>query len=187
MSIAAITTNLQSYTPSTTNIAQAFKQLSQDVGAGNLAAAQQDYVTLQSQLTPSTSATSSVSSVDQSAAQKLFAQLGTDLSAGKMSAAQQDLAAIKDQLQLATGTSQVQSGGHHHRADSDVDSSSSTSATQKSPLEQMMSQLDAALNSGDLSAAQSAFATLQQNLPTAALINAQTNALTSGISVNTYV
>jgi hypothetical protein len=88
---------------------QEFQQLGQDLQAGNLSAAQADFVTLQ-QLGlqgPSTSTAQSSSPLAQA-----FKQLSQDLSSGNLSAAQQD--DVKIQRAIQSQASQTQGHHHHH-------------------------------------------------------------------------
>jgi|ERR1700735_3964186 len=79
-----------------------------------------------------------------------FQQLGTDLQSGNLSAAQADFATLQQALPQNGGTSQTQA--------------SATSQTQTSnPIQQAFAQLSQALQSGNLSAAQQDYATIQQD------------------------
>lgn len=150
MSVSGISsTNFYSTEATQTNtqqFQQAFQQLGQDLQSGNLSAAQSDFATLQ-QLRPQTSSASSSQSNNPIA--QAFSQLSKDLQAGNLSAAQQDYATIRQAMQ-----SQEAHGHHHHSG------GSSTSGT--SEIGQLLDQLGTALQSGNLSSAQSAFTTLQQ-------------------------
>lgn len=85
-------------------------------------------------------------------AQNQFQQLGQDLQSGNLSAARQDFATIEQGVRQRT--SQIL---HHHHHFSAAASSSSTS----SPA-QDFGELAQALQSGNLSTAQTAFAALEQ-------------------------
>ena len=84
--------------------------------------------------------------------QSEFQQLGQDLQSGNLSAARQDFASVEQGVRQRT--SQIL---HHHHHFSAAASSSSTSGTAED-----FGELAQALQSGNLSAAQTAFATLQQ-------------------------
>lgn len=137
-----------------------FQQLGQDLQSGNMTAAQSDFATL-TQLDPnlvstsSTSATSSTSSATATTAsnpmEQAFAQLAQDLQAGNLSAAQQDYSAIQQQMQSATA---VHGHHHHHHGGG--------GGGQENPIDQLFSQLGQDLQSGNLSAAQQDFTSLQQ-------------------------
>jgi len=147
MSISSIpTSNLSVYTnpndPSRLRqFGQEFRQLGQDLHAGNLSAAQQDFVTLQ-ELAPQSSTPSAYSPITQQ-----FNQLGKDLQAGNLSAAQQDYATLKPELDASTARVR-----HHHRFQNG----------EGSHIGQLFQQLGQDLKSGDLSRAQQVYATLQQ-------------------------
>ena len=112
MSIAGIPSNLllNSLSPRQTSLQQfrdEFQQLGQDLQAGNLKAAQDDYAQLQKtqeQRNSSTSQSSTTSSVSQ-----LFDQLGKDLASNNVSSAQDDFNDIMKAIQSRSG-----SRVHHH-------------------------------------------------------------------------
>jgi hypothetical protein len=84
--------------------------------------------------------------------QNEFQQLGQDLKAGNVTEAQQDYSTIQQNLQ------QQSSGQVHHHHHLHLGGGQQTSQ-----LAQEFASLGQALAAGDLQAAQSAFATLQQN------------------------
>jgi hypothetical protein len=125
-----------------------FQQLGQDLQSGNLSAAQSDFAKLQEmQPKPLTTSTSqSNSGITQD-----FNQLATDLKTGNTTTAQQDFAKLQQDFQA-----QATQGRHHHHHD--TDSSGSSTA-----MSQMLGQFDTALQSGNLSAAQQAYASMVQS------------------------
>ncbi len=136
-------------------IQQTFQQLGQDLQSGNLSAAQSDFASLQ-KLVPQAGSTSS--SQNNSPIAQAFSQLAKDLQSGNLSAAQQDFATIQQDFQNQATQNQVQeTGGHHHHHHGGGSSESSD-------VTQLLDQLGTALQSGNLSSAQSAFTTLQQSL-----------------------
>lgn len=130
-------------------IQQEFQQLGQDLQSGNLSAAQSDFATLQ-QLMPQHNSTSSTQSNNPIA--QAFNQLSQDLQSGNLSAAQQDYTTIQQDFQNQA----AQMHGHHHHHGGGGSGSSAIS-----PL---FEQLGQALQSGNLSTAQSVFSSLQQEL-----------------------
>lgn len=155
MSVSAITSNSSSSAQETLQLAQQeFQQIGQALQAGNLSAAQSDFVTLQSTVAKAgSSATQSSSPIQQE-----FSQLSDDLQSGNLSAAQQAYTQIQQTL-LANATSsqqgtKVEGGHHHHHGGGD----------QSSELSQLMDQLGTALQAGNLSAAQQTYATMQSDL-----------------------
>jgi len=78
-----------------------------------------------------------------------FAQLGQDLQSGNVSAAQQDYSNIQQDIQ-----NHVAQTHHHHHG----------GGGESSAISQLFQQLGQDLQSGDLSSAQKAYATLQQDL-----------------------
>jgi outer membrane protein assembly factor BamD (BamD/ComL family) len=85
-----------------------------------------------------------------------FNQLAQDLHAGNVTAAQQDFSTIQQDFQNAQSKAPAPSGGHHHHHAFSGQSSTS-------PLAQLFSQLGQALQTGNLSSAQQAYSTLQQD------------------------
>ena len=140
---------------------QEFQQLGKDLQSGNLAQAQADFVTLQ-QSSPQAAQSSTASTATSGAAggspiAQAFNQLSQDLKSGNLSAAQQDFSTIQQDFQSAQTQGQ-QGGGHHHHIHAESQSSQSSS-----PLAQLFAQLGQALQTGNLSSAQQAYSTLQQD------------------------
>ena len=136
-----------------------FKQLGQDLQAGNLAQAQSDFTTLSQNLS-SVLQNNASTTPNGNPVVTLFAKLGQDLQSGNLAAAQQDFTNI----QQDTSQNAARVSGHHHRHHRAESSSNSSSSQQSSSLAQDFSQLANSLQSGNLSAAQSAFATLQNDI-----------------------
>ncbi len=126
-------------------VQQEFQQLGQDLQSGNLSAAQSDFATLQ-QMKPQPNSTSS--SQDSNPLSQDFTQLSQDLQSGKLSAAQQDYTKIQQDFQSQSG----QMHHHHHHGGGGG-----------SEISQVMAQLGQSLQSGNLSAAQQAYSSLQQD------------------------
>src|SRR5208282_5556411 len=139
---------------------QEFQQLGQDLQAGNLSAAQSDFATLQNL----TSQNSSATSQSNSPIAQAFQQLAKDLQSGNLSAAQQDFTNIQQDFQNQAG----QTHGHHHHHHGGGGGGDSS-------ITQLLQQLGQDLQSGNLSTAQQAYNTIQQDLQQFA----QNNGLTS--------
>jgi outer membrane protein assembly factor BamD (BamD/ComL family) len=157
MSVSGISSTSLYTTQSTQNnlqeIQQTFQQLGKDLQSGNLTGAQSDFATLQ-KLVPQSISTSS--SQSNSPIAQAFTQLGKDLQSGNLSAAQQDFTTIQQDFQnQATQNQAPATEGHHHHHGGGGGSS---------VVSQLMDQLGTALQSGNVSSAQSAFTTLQQAL-----------------------
>lgn len=167
-------------------VAQEFQQLGQDLQAGNLSAAQSDFATLQQLVSQAGSASSSASSPTSSSSgqsgnpiAKAFSQLATDLKSGNLNAAQQDFAQIQKDFQNLAEQNQASGDNgsglphHHHRGGSNS-------------VNQLFEQLGQSLQSGDLTSAQSTFATLQQDLqqPSAGSTASSSESAASGVSVS---
>ncbi|MGC2108627.1 MAG: DUF4175 family protein [Candidatus Korobacteraceae bacterium] len=140
MSVAGIvTTGLSQLASVQRNYQQVrgeFKQLGQDLQAGNLTQAQTDFVTLSQSMATQLSSNSPVS--------KALASLGQALQSGNLSAAQQAFANMPPGI---VGPNAVHHSGHHGGNASFSDA---------------LNQLGQALQSGNLSAAQQAFSAMQQ-------------------------
>jgi hypothetical protein len=141
-----------------------FQQLGKDLQSGNLVQAQADFVTLQrssplaaQRATASSSATSGAAGGSPIA--QAFNQLSQDLKSGNLSAAQQDFSTIQQDSQNAQTQGQAGAGHHHHHIHAESQSSQSSS-----PLAQLFAQLGQALQTGNLSSAQQAYSTLQQDI-----------------------
>jgi outer membrane protein assembly factor BamD (BamD/ComL family) len=145
-------------------VQQEIQQLGKDLSAGNLSAAQADFATLQKNDPQASSATSSTSSNPIAQA---FQQLAKDLQLGNLSGAQQDFSTIQQDIQSQ--------GGGHHRHSHAQDSS----AAQQNPVAQLFSELGQALQSGNLSAAQQAYTTLQQDFQSTSSNSAPTSSSTA--------
>ena len=147
---------------------QEFQQLGQDLQSGNLSAAQSDFAALE-QLKPQTSSTASSSS--NSPIAQAFQQLSQDLQSGNVSAAQQDFATIQQDVQ-----SKGAQGHHHHHGGG---------GSGPSGISQLLDQVGQALQSGNLSSAQQAYGTLQQDFQPLAQSNGQAaQSSSNGFSTN---
>lgn len=174
MSVSGISASLynpQSVQNNFQQFQQVFQQLGKDLQSGNLSAAQSDFATLQ-QLQPQSNSTSSAQSSNNPIAQA-FSQLSTDLQSGNLSAAQQDYTAIQQAMQSQATKSQAMQGHHHHHGGGEA-----------SEIGQLLDQLGTALQSGDLSSAQSTFTTLQQEFQQLNQNSAQTSSQSNSNSIS---
>lgn len=143
-----------------------FKQLGQDLQAGNLAQAQTDFVTL------SQSAASQFGS--NSPVSKTLNTIGQALQSGNLATARQAFSS------LPIGMAGAAADSHHGHVGST-----------QNPFGQALNQLGQALQSGNLSAAQQAFAAMQQTwqqvapntMPVSSASGLTTGASSSGINV----
>jgi len=150
---------------------QEVQQLGKDLSAGNLSAAQADFATLQKDAPQASSATSQSNNPIAQAFQKL----AQDLKSGNLSAAQQDFATVQQDVQAQA------SGGHHHHGHGQ-----SSSSVQPDPLAQLFSELGQALQSGNLSAAQTAYTTLQQDFQSSTNSSGASSPTAASGSVQTF-
>lgn len=134
-----------------------FQKIGQDLQSGNLSQAQADYVTLSQQLPGGQQASHSTSAGPTSALAKAFQTLGQDLQAGNLAASQVDFATIQQTIQQQSIS---ETHDHHHHHHGGVASSQQSNGT----LQQDFTSLGKALQSGNLSSAQQAYATFQTDL-----------------------
>jgi outer membrane protein assembly factor BamD (BamD/ComL family) len=145
-------------------IQQDFQQLGQDLQAGNLTQAQTVFSSL-TQLLPAQFQTNSATSTTQSGSQtsnpisQALSQLGSDLQSGNLSAAQSDFSTLQNDLQRAQST-----GGfhHHHTHGGPILENQNGQNGANSPAS-LFGQLGQDLQSGNLTAAQQTYSTLQQD------------------------
>lgn len=160
---------------------QELQQLGQDLRSGNLSAAKADFAALQQNALQSSAATAT--GLSSTSIAQDFKQLTTDLQSGNITAAQTDYATIQHSAQsraAQAGPGQALGlGQHHHRHGG---GSSSASASGGNAISQLFAQLDTALQSGNLSAAQAAYTAFQQGAPQS---NSTSTASTSaGVSID---
>jgi outer membrane protein assembly factor BamD (BamD/ComL family) len=160
-------------------IQKEFQQLGSDLQSGNLSAAQQDYVTLQQDMSP----TSDSSSQSANPLEQAFSQLSQDLQSGNLTAALQDYQTIQKDLQSqasqwSQSTQGTEGAGKHHHH-----------GGEKNEISQLMNQLGQDLQSGNLTAAQQDFSSLQNIFAQfsgqqASASSTSSDSSTSTISVN---
>jgi outer membrane protein assembly factor BamD (BamD/ComL family) len=146
-SSSSLSQSLQAWQAKAQKIETEFQQLGQDLQAGNLSQAQSDFSTLSQNFSGSVQSNSTLS--------QAFSSLGTALQSGNLSAAQTAYSTLQQDVQ------QTGAGHHHHHGGS---SSQTTSSSTSSTLSQLFSTLGSALQGGNLSSAQTAYSTLQQDL-----------------------
>ena len=136
-----------------------FQQLGQDLQAGNLTGAQQDFATLQQAL-PSGQSQSQQNTASPIA--QAFTALSQALQSGNLQDAQTAFTTLQGDIQQQQGSGQVRH--HHHHGGNSSQSTASAASQQSDPVATAFGALSQALQSGNLSGAQTAFATLQQDL-----------------------
>ena len=131
-----------------------FQKVGQDLQSGNLTQAQADFATLSQELPSAQQAGAATTTGPTNTLAKAFQALGQDLQAGNLAASQTDFATIQqDAQQQSSGQAQ----GHHHHHGGGSSQASNT-------LEQAFTSLGTALQSGNLSSAQQAYATFQSDV-----------------------
>jgi len=138
----------QNYYSKFDQIKGVFQKLGQDLQAGNLSQAQQDFTSLSQSISPAQPNTNSPVS-------QAFATLGQDLQSGSLSGAQQDYSKLLQGLQ--SGAGQVHRHHHHHHH-------AGANGQQNSAISQAFATLAQDLQSGDLAGAQQAYSTIQSYL-----------------------
>jgi hypothetical protein len=154
-------------TSKTSSIQQEFQQLGQDLQSGNLTQAQSDFSILSKNFSNPAQTNTSLS--------QAFSSLGQALQSGNLTAAQQAYTTIQQDVQQAA----TQGHHHHHHGGS----SQSASSNSSNILTQAFGILGQALTSGNLTAAQSAYSTIQQDLAQLGM-NLGTTAQSTASTVN---
>jgi len=133
---------------------QGIEQLSKDFQSGNLAAAQSDFATLQKAFSssPGSTAGASAASTSNTVAQA-FNQLATDLQSGNLSAAQKDFSALQQDVKNLGGPVATNRFHHYHRLSTNIEDLTNLNSLLQN------------LTSGNLFAAQQAYATLRTQAP----------------------
>jgi outer membrane protein assembly factor BamD (BamD/ComL family) len=133
---------------------QDFKALASALQSGNLSGAQQAFTTFQSDLQQTQQSGQNSQPFDpNSPVGKDFQALQSALQSGDLSSAQQSFATLRQDAAQSRKAAQA--------------NASSAQNSQTNPVSQDLQTLQSALKSGDLTGAQKAFATLQQDLQSA--------------------
>ena len=159
MSISAIpSTTFSPYQlgATTSNQQQDLQHLGQDIQSGNLSSAQSDFAILQQAI--SQPSTTSGSTTTSSSITQTFNQLASDLQSGNLAAAQKDYSTLQQDLQSQGGT------GHHLHNHHRIHTGGLGDSSSQNSLLQDLNQLGQNLTSSNLSGAQQAYSTLQQEL-----------------------
>ncbi|MGP0071704.1 MAG: hypothetical protein ACLPWF_07190 [Bryobacteraceae bacterium] len=167
MSISALSSNLiadlsQQYQQNPfQKIQQDFKQLASDLQSGDMSGAQSAYASIEQLLPANQSSSSSpTGSNGSSTIQNDFAALGQALQSGDLSQAQSAFSQLQSDFKAASQSAQALP----QREDQYVGSSAQQGLSVAQQVQQDYAQLASSLQAGDLSGAQSAFASLQQAL-----------------------
>ncbi len=147
-SSSSLTQTVQTWQAKAQKIQSEFQQLGQDLQAGNITQAQSDFSSLSSNLSSTLQ--------NHGALSQAIGALGSALQTGGLSAAQKAYTAVQQDIQ------QAGQGHHHHHASGS--GSQGTNSSVGSTLSQLFSNLGTDLQSGNLSAAQTAYSTLSQDL-----------------------
>ncbi len=146
--------------------ANPMQQLGQDLQSGNLSAAQSDFASLQQAFTKSSTAAGTASGATfgntTSPISKAFNQLASDLQSGNLSAAQKDFSTVQQDLKNQNHPT------NNLRYRTGTFGGSGASSSQNGLL-QDLSQIGQSLSSSNMTGAQKAYATLQQQLQQYAL------------------
>lgn len=142
---------------------QGFQQLAQDLQSGDLSQAQNDFASLQP-LLPGNPQNFAVNSAAQNGNPLATAvsQLAKDLQSGNVNATQSDLATVRQDVQQL-GQSQGAGHAHHHHHHHSGSGDASQSSAHENDISTLFGQLGQDLQGGNLSAAQQAYASLQQD------------------------
>lgn len=164
---SSLTEGLENWASMMKKVQSEFKQLGQDLQSGDVSQAESDYTTLTQYLSDfSSNSTSSISSAasTESGSTSLVDELNTlgqDLQSGDLSAAQSDYTTLQNDLEQASNQAPPPPPPPNF---SNTQASDSTTSTSSSTLLEELNALGDALSSSDLTSAQTAYATLQQDL-----------------------
>ena len=160
--------------PNKQQFKQGFQLLGQDLQSGNLSQAQSDFSSLQ-QLLPTGQQSSLLSPTSGAQSGSPLAaavsQLAQDLKSGNTAATQSDLATVQQDVQQL-GQQQGAGHAHHHHHHG---GESSQSSSERNALSTLFGQLGQQLQAGNLSAAQQAYSTMQQDFQQFALNNSSSS------------
>jgi outer membrane protein assembly factor BamD (BamD/ComL family) len=144
---------------------QDFQKLGQDLQTGNLTGAQADFAALQKDGPQPSSSTQNSNPIARE-----LQQLSTDLQSGNLTATQQDYTNLQQDFK-----NQAAQRPHHHHP--------SSGSQDNSVIAQLFSQIGQDLQSGDMTSAQPAYTTLQQDLQQYALSHGALHGVaSSGVS-----
>jgi hypothetical protein len=146
----SLSQSVQTWQARAQKVQNEFQELGQDLQAGNLTKAQADFSVLSQNVSSGTQGNSAVA--------QAFSSLGSALQSGNLASAQQAYASLQQDVQQA-GLDHHHHPHHHGGTSADASNSSSGST-----LAQLFSSLGSALQSGNLSMAQTAYSTLSQDL-----------------------
>ena len=160
MSIAGISSNISVYQNQFHQTKKDFSDLETDLSSGNLTSAQQAYTALTQDLQNANQTQSGQQTSGNSQISNDLAAVGSALQSGDLTGAQSAFATLTQDLQnAAQGGQQTYKGhGHHHHHHGGSSQIAGTT------LSNDLAAVGSALQSGDLTGAQSAFAMLMQNL-----------------------
>jgi hypothetical protein len=160
--------------PNKQQFKQSLQQLGQDLQSGNLSQAQSDFSSLQ-QLLPSSQQSSLLTPASGAQSSSPLAtavsQLAQDMKSGNTAATQSDLATVQqDVQQLGQQQGAGQAHHHHHHG-----GESSQSSSEQNAASTLFGQLGQQLQAGNLSGAQQAYSTMQQDFQQFALNNSSSS------------
>jgi len=177
-SISSISSSTNAYQNQFQQIRKDFLTLQTDLSSGSLATAQQAYAALTQDLQAAQQTEGGQQTGGTSQISTDLAAVGSALQSGSISDAQNAFATLTQDLQNALQTQATQGTQQaygHHRHHHHGDSSQTASASVSNDL----AAVGSALQSGNITSAQSAFATLMQDLGNS---SAQSTTGTSGSS-----
>ncbi|MGD0658824.1 MAG: hypothetical protein ABSD38_12225 [Syntrophorhabdales bacterium] len=198
MSISGISSSSNAYQNQLQQIAQAFSNLQTDVSTGSLSTAQQAYATLMQDVQNAQQAQGAQQTGGTGQIGTDLAAVGSALQAGSITDAQSAFATLTQDLQSAQQTQATQQtqgtqqtyGHHHHHHHHGGGSQTASTSSGSTSLSTDLAAVGSALQAGSITDAQSAFATLMQDLGNSATgTSASSNSLfqAAGSNVNITV
>jgi len=172
MSISGISSSSNAYQNQLQQIAQAFSNLQTDVSTGSLSTAQQAYATLMQDVQNAQQAQGAQQTGGTGQIGTDLAAVGSALQAGSITDAQSAFATLTQDLQSAQQTQATQQtqgtqqtyGHHHHHHHHGGGSQTASTSSGSTSLSTDLAAVGSALQAGSITDAQSAFATLMQDL-----------------------
>lgn len=166
-SSSSLSQSLQTWQAKAQKIQNEFQQLGQDLQAGNLTQAQSDFSTLSKNISSPLQSNSALA--------QAFTAVGSALQSGSLATAQQAYATLQQ------GVQQTARALHRH-GQSGSGSQTAVSST-VSTLSQAFNSLSSALQAGNLSAAQTAYSALSQDVQQAGAITGSSTSLAAALSL----
>ena len=181
MSVSGISSGANVYQNQLQQIKKDFSTLQTDLSSGSLATAQQAYAALTQDLQAAQQTEGGQQAGGSSQLSSDLAAVGSALQSGNITDAQNAFATLTQDLQSTAQTQSTEQtyGHHHHHHGRSSQAANTSSQAASASFSTDLAAVGSALQSGNITSAQSAFATLMQDLGNS---GAQSTTGTSGIN-----